>query len=86
MCMVFDPTHSRPVRSMVGLMDRRFRYSSSRSHLDRFSVCISAASVIMPPRRANTWNANACNANAVLLIPNHEVTNAEFWIVIQLLA
>ncbi|XP_049394628.1 uncharacterized protein LOC125858892 [Solanum stenotomum] len=36
---------------------------------------------IMPPPRTNT-----CNANTIPLVPNHEVMNAEFQNVIQLLA
>ena len=33
---------------------------------------------IMPLRRGNTQNANAQNTNKVPLVPNYEVTNAEF--------
>mgnify|MGYP000723734629 CR=1 FL=1 len=40
----------------------------------------------MPPHRANTQNANACNANTVPPVPNHEATNTKFWNVIHLLA
>uniref|UniRef100_M1DXJ8 Gag-pol polyprotein n=1 Tax=Solanum tuberosum TaxID=4113 RepID=M1DXJ8_SOLTU len=38
---------------------------------------------IMPPRRANTRNTNARNANTVLLVPHQGVTNAEFQNTIQ---
>ncbi|WMV49829.1 hypothetical protein MTR67_043214 [Solanum verrucosum] len=39
----------------------------------------------MPPRRANARNANARNANAVPLVPDQEVSNAEFQNAIQFL-
>ena len=38
---------------------------------------------IMPPRRANTKNANARNANTVPLVPDQGVSNAEFQKTIQ---
>ena len=40
----------------------------------------------MPPRRDNARNANARNANATPPVPDQEVSNAEFWNVIQMLA
>uniref|UniRef100_M1E1D1 Uncharacterized protein n=1 Tax=Solanum tuberosum TaxID=4113 RepID=M1E1D1_SOLTU len=63
--IVFDPTHARPVRSVVGPTDCiwdftsggmwdftsgflspiRFRFSASRSRLDRFPIFSSATSV-----------------------------------------
>ncbi|WMV13459.1 hypothetical protein MTR67_006844 [Solanum verrucosum] len=56
----------------------RFRFSASRSRLDRFPISSSAESVIIPPRKAYARNASARNANAVSLVPDQEVSNAEF--------
>ncbi|XP_049369900.1 uncharacterized protein LOC125834791 [Solanum verrucosum] len=39
----------------------------------------------MPPYRANAWNDNAHNAKAIPPVSNNEVTNGEFWNMIQLL-
>ncbi|WMV38131.1 hypothetical protein MTR67_031516 [Solanum verrucosum] len=64
----------------------RFRFSPSRSRIDRFLIFSSAVTVIMSPRRAYVKNVNACNANIVPLVLDHEVSNAEFRNVIQLLA
>uniref|UniRef100_M1E103 Uncharacterized protein n=1 Tax=Solanum tuberosum TaxID=4113 RepID=M1E103_SOLTU len=41
---------------------------------------------IMHPRKAYARNVNAHNANAVPPVPNHEITNVEFWNAIQFLA
>ena len=40
----------------------------------------------MPPRRANTRNENARNANTTPPIPNQEVSNVEFRKTIEMLA
>uniref|UniRef100_M1AKQ0 Uncharacterized protein n=1 Tax=Solanum tuberosum TaxID=4113 RepID=M1AKQ0_SOLTU len=48
----------------------RFRFSASRSRLDRFPISSSSALVIMPPRRAYGRNVNACNSNAVSPSPD----------------
>ncbi|KAH0671258.1 hypothetical protein KY285_025475 [Solanum tuberosum] len=73
---------------------RRFRFSASRSRLDRFPISSSAESVvpcpclggssgrhklaIMSSHRANTRNANAKNANTVPLVLDQGASNAEF--------
>ncbi|WMV41634.1 hypothetical protein MTR67_035019 [Solanum verrucosum] len=41
---------------------------------------------ILPPRKADARNANARNANTSPLVPDQEVSNAEFRNIIQLLA
>ncbi|WMV13848.1 hypothetical protein MTR67_007233 [Solanum verrucosum] len=60
----FDP------RSVGLTVDRRFRFSASRSCLDRFPISSSAESVAR--------NANARNANVFALVPYQKVSNAEF--------
>ncbi|WMV18682.1 hypothetical protein MTR67_012067 [Solanum verrucosum] len=57
-------------------------------HIAHISILssYSAASVIMPTHRDNTPNSNACNAYAFPPVLNHEVTNAEFWNAMHLLA
>lgn len=42
--------------------------------------------LIMPPRRANAWDTNARNIYVITPIPNKEVSNDEFWNVIQMFA
>uniref|UniRef100_M0ZP76 Gag-pol polyprotein n=1 Tax=Solanum tuberosum TaxID=4113 RepID=M0ZP76_SOLTU len=64
----------------------RFRFSASRSRLDRFPISSSTESVIMHPRRANARNMNARNVNTAPPVPDQEVSNAEFRNAMRMLA
>ncbi|XP_049357110.1 uncharacterized mitochondrial protein AtMg00810-like [Solanum verrucosum] len=57
----------------LSLITTSSRFSASRTHIDQFLISSSAASVIMPPRKAN-----ARNANSAPLVPDQEVSNVEF--------
>uniref|UniRef100_M1DE77 Gag-pol polyprotein n=1 Tax=Solanum tuberosum TaxID=4113 RepID=M1DE77_SOLTU len=90
---------SRPVSQLrrwvnqLLVFSRERRYTntdrqSAPSRASQLSVPIHGRrlTMIIPPRRANASNANAQNANAAPPVPDQEVSNAEFWNDIQMLA
>ncbi|WMV49924.1 hypothetical protein MTR67_043309, partial [Solanum verrucosum] len=66
-------------------VDRDFPYQPlTQTTVDQHGPSFDPRSVvIMPPRRANTRNVNARNANTVPLVPDQRVSNAEFQNTIQ---
>ncbi|WMV24376.1 hypothetical protein MTR67_017761 [Solanum verrucosum] len=82
----------RSILQVRGWHPRQFSQKPQKNQLsvdpqpDQRSVGQVTDCVIMPSCRANARNANARNANTAPLVPDQEVSNAEFRNAIQMLA